>query len=86
MIKSGHCLASELAMKYTCHAQVTRLEGTDMASLSALFSGLSRGLVMDELEAWSDETVEPALHLVPAQRPASEPEVDLTDARFDLDD
>jgi hypothetical protein len=58
-----------------------------MASLSTLFSGLSRGLVMDELDAWSDdETVDPGLHLVPAQRPAYEPVIDLTDARFDLDD
>ena len=57
-----------------------------MASLSTIFSGLSRGLVMDELDAWSDETVEPRLHLVPAQRSAPEPDIDLTDARFDLDD
>jgi hypothetical protein len=58
-----------------------------MASLSSLFSGLSRGLVMDELDAWSDdETVDPAQRVVPLQRPAAEPDIDLTDARFDLDD
>lgn len=58
-----------------------------MASLSNLFSGLSRGLVMDELAAWSDEeTVDPGLHVVPVQRPAEEPVIDLTDARFELDD
>jgi hypothetical protein len=58
-----------------------------MASLSTLFSGLSRGLVMDELEAWSEEeTVDPVPRVVPRQRPAPEPVVDLTDARFELDD
>jgi hypothetical protein len=62
------------------------VRGDTMATLSALFSGLSRGLVMDELDAWVDETPESALQLVPTQRPPAEPVIDLTDARFDLED
>jgi hypothetical protein len=57
-----------------------------MASpLSTLFSGLTRGLVMDELDAWSEEPAE-AVQLVPAQRSSWDDEIDLTDARFELDE
>lgn len=91
MIKLGHCPESELALSLV-HAATTPSGGADMASLSSLFSGLTRGLVMDELDAWAeaeaeDETAtDSGLRLVPVQRPTPEPVIDLTDARFELDD
>lgn len=61
-----------------------------MASpFSSLFSGFSRGLVMDELDAWSEEPIEPKLRLIPTQRTDDELDmdvIDLTDVRFDVED